>query len=107
MFSHFLRKLVSFAWPSAGLRTVRLGGRKWHLAPGAAAILGPRGPDLDHWIASGKAKIVKDGPRRTVYQITLATRTVYVKHCRVIGIRAWLREVLRPAKARLEFENLR
>lgn len=107
MFSHFLRKLSSLGSSrTAGTRTLRLDGRKWHLAPNAMALFGPGGPDLDRWIASGAAQIVKTGPHRTVYCVALPSGTVYVKHCRINGARAWAREVLRPAKARLEFENL-
>src|SRR5262249_36998016 len=52
-----------------------------------------------------RAEVVKTGPHRTVYRVALPGGTVYVKHCRIMGPRAWAREVLRPAKARLEFEN--
>ena len=51
------------------------------------------------------AEVVKNGPHRTVYRVPLASGTVYVKHCRLNGPRAWAREVMRPPKARLEFEN--
>lgn len=105
MLSHFLRKLTAFR-SASGLRTVRLGGRKWRLGPNAMSVFGPGGPDLDRWIAHGSAAIVKTGPHRTVYRVTLPGGTVYVKHCRIMGPRAWMREALRPAKARLEFENL-
>ena len=107
MFSHFLRKLGSLASAKAdGTRTLQLAGRKWRLAPNATTTLGPAGPDLDRWLADGSAQIVKTGSHRTVYRVALPDGTVYVKHCKINGIRAWAREVLRPAKARLEFENL-
>jgi tRNA A-37 threonylcarbamoyl transferase component Bud32 len=109
MFSHFLRKLGSLGpvVSNTDTRTVRTGGRKWHLTPDATAAFGPDGPDLDRWLADGLAEVVKSGPHRTVYRVTLPGGTVYVKRCRVSGPRAWAREVLRPAKARLEFENAR
>jgi len=106
MFSHFLRKLFSFGRKLAGTQTVRIGSRKWHVARDAMALFGPAGPDLDRWIDNGLAQVVKTGPHRTVYRVALPGGVVYVKHCKVNGIRAWCREVLRPAKARLEFENL-
>lgn len=107
MFSHFLRKVFPFGWRvmSAPTRAVHLGSRLWHLSPDADAVLGPDGPDLDRWLADGRATVIKNGAHRTVYRIGLDTGTVYVKHCRINGPRAWAREVLRPAKARLEFEN--
>ncbi|HEY2910222.1 MAG TPA: lipopolysaccharide kinase InaA family protein [Gemmataceae bacterium] len=107
MFSHFLRKVRLIGSAKADSdRSLRLNGRRWHLAPNAMTILGPKGPDLDRWIASGIAEIVKTGPHRTVYWVRLPGGTLFVKHCRINGFRAWAREVLRPPKARLEFENL-
>jgi tRNA A-37 threonylcarbamoyl transferase component Bud32 len=106
MFSHFLRKIGSLGLGvgSPG-HMVRSGGRRWHLTPEGAELFGNDGPDLDRWIADGTAVIVKTGPHRTVYRVALPDATIYVKHCRIMGPRAWAREVLRPAKARLEFEN--
>ncbi|HXD86128.1 MAG TPA: lipopolysaccharide kinase InaA family protein, partial [Urbifossiella sp.] len=85
---------------------MRLKGRRWHLAPSAMTAFGPKGPDLDRWIASGAAEVVKSGPHRTVYRVQLPGGAMFVKHCRINGLRAWAREVLRPPKAQLEFENL-
>src|SRR5438067_326735 len=107
MFSHFLRKVSPFGWrvTAAPTRTVRTGRWRWHLTPDADAVLGPHAPDPDRWLADGRAEVVKTGPHRTVYRVALPGGTVYLKHCRIGGLRAWAREVLRPAKARLEFEN--
>ncbi len=106
MFSHFLRKIGSLGlgthFPG---RNVRSGGRRWYLTAEGADLFGTDGPDLDRWIADGTAVIVKTGPHRTVYRVALPDATIYLKHCRIMGPRAWAREVLRPAKARLEFEN--
>ena len=41
---------------------------------------------------------MKSGPHRTVYRVALPSGTVYVKHCRINGPRAWAREVMRPAE---------
>ncbi|MBX9585224.1 MAG: hypothetical protein K2X87_33375 [Gemmataceae bacterium] len=98
MLSHFLRKLGSFGRPAG---SVRLGGRRWQLAPDAGGFV----PDLDGWIADGLAEVVKENPYRTVYRVELPGGAVFVKRCRVRGFRAWWREVLRPPKARLEFDN--
>lgn len=107
MFSHFLRKVLPFGWRvSAGpTRTVRAAGRVWHLTADAADVFGPDPPDVAGWVRDGRAEVVKGAAHRTVYRVPLPGGTVYVKHCRVTGPRAWAREVLRPAKARLEFEN--
>jgi tRNA A-37 threonylcarbamoyl transferase component Bud32 len=107
MFSHFLRKVFPFAWrvTTAPTLAVRRGRRVWHLTPDGEALLGPAGPDFDGWLADGSCELVKTGSHRTVYQVRLGDVTVYMKHCRINGPRAWFREVVRPAKARLEFEN--
>jgi serine/threonine protein kinase len=84
---------------------VRAAGRIWHLSSEGESLFGSAGPDFDAWLADGSAEVVKHGSHRTVYRVALASGTVYVKHCRINGPRAWAREVMRPPKARLEFEN--
>jgi tRNA A-37 threonylcarbamoyl transferase component Bud32 len=84
---------------------VRAGGRVWHLSSEGEALFGSAGPDFDAWIADGSAEVVKHGSHRTVYRVALASGVVYVKHCRINGPRALGRELIRPPKARLEFEN--
>jgi serine/threonine protein kinase len=104
MWGDVLRKLGSLLTPPAG-PAVRAAGRVWHLSPQGQALFSTAGPDLDRWLADGTGVVVKHGPHRTVYRVLLAGGTVYVKHCRINGPRARAREVLRPPKARLEFEN--
>ncbi|MBM3978947.1 MAG: hypothetical protein FJ304_01430 [Planctomycetes bacterium] len=100
-----LRKLRSLVAAPAGAR-VRAGGRVWHLSPEGAALFGATGPDYDRWLSDGSAVVVKHGPHRTVYRVALPCgAVVYAKHCRITGPRAWAREVVRPPKAQLEFEN--
>jgi tRNA A-37 threonylcarbamoyl transferase component Bud32 len=103
MWGDVLRKLGSLVTPARP--AVRAGGRAWHLSPEGLRLFGAAGPALDDWLADGIAEVVKHGPHRTVYRVPLAAETVYVKHCRINGPRARAREVLRPPKARLEFEN--
>lgn len=98
MLSHFLRKLGTLVRPDRGIRR---GGWRWQLAPGAGEFV----PDLDRWLADGLAETVKENPYRTVYRVDLPDGAVFVKQSRVSGFRAWWREVLRPPKARLEFDN--
>jgi tRNA A-37 threonylcarbamoyl transferase component Bud32 len=68
-------------------------------------LLGPDGLRLDEWLRAGQAQIVKHGPHRTVYRVTLPEVDCYVKHCRLVGTRAWLREVARGSKARGEYQR--
>ncbi|QDU18860.1 lipopolysaccharide kinase InaA family protein [Urbifossiella limnaea] len=102
MFSHFLRRVGAVRWDIPAAAVVRAAGMKWRLAPGAD--LGGA-PDLSAWVADGSAVVVKSNPYRTIYRVALPGGAVYVKHLRPRGLRAWLREVVRPPKARLEFEN--
>ena len=95
MFSHFLRRIGAVRWAIPAAVVVRAAGRRWRLAPGAAL------PDL----ADGAAVVVKSNPYRTISRGELPGGAVYVKHLRPRGLRAWMREVVRPPKAQLEFEN--
>src|SRR5581483_7545424 len=68
-------------------------------------LLGPEGLRLAEWLNSGLAVIVKHGPHRTVYRVDLPDLHFYVKHFRLHDLRAWLRELVRPSKARMEYER--
>jgi tRNA A-37 threonylcarbamoyl transferase component Bud32 len=95
MLNHFLRRIGAVRWAIPAAAVVRAAGRKWRLAPGADL------PALD----GGAAVVVKSNPYRTISRVELPGGAVYVKHLRPRGLRAWMREVVRPPKARLEFEN--
>jgi tRNA A-37 threonylcarbamoyl transferase component Bud32 len=104
MFVDLFRKLATFT-RSTGLPVVRARGWAWQLTPAGADLFGPDGPDLERWIAGRAVFVVKSNPARTVYRVELPGTTVFVKHCRITGPRAFGREVIRPPKARLEFDN--
>ena len=106
MFANLLRKITNLTRPD-GLPVVRVGGRVWHLSPAGAELFGTQGPVLDRWLTSGSSSVVKSNQARTVYRVLLPSTTVFVKHCKISGARAWGREVIRPPKAQLEFENAR
>lgn len=103
MFSHFLRKLGSLAGRRD--RTVAVGGLVWWVEPAGVELFGAGGPDLVAWEKAGLTEVVKQNLQRTISCVRLPSGTVYVKRCRANTPRSWAREVLRPAKARLEFEN--
>src|SRR5207248_787133 len=98
------RRGVSNGMPSWA--QVTAGGVRWQVVPECRAeLLGPDGLRLDEWLRRGQAAVVKHGPHRTVYRVALAGGTVYIKHYRLADVRAWLRQLVRPPKARMEFER--
>jgi tRNA A-37 threonylcarbamoyl transferase component Bud32 len=80
---------------------------RWQLRRGLESLFGPDGLRLDEWLATGQARVVKHGPHRTVYQVTLPGLDFYLKHNRLADCRAKLRELVRPSKARSEYEHAR
>jgi tRNA A-37 threonylcarbamoyl transferase component Bud32 len=68
-------------------------------------LLGPRGLRLEEWRRAGQVRIIKQGPHRTVYRVVLGGLSFFVKHNRLYDVRAWLRELVRPSKARMEYEH--
>ena len=95
MLSHFLRKLRDTVSPARD--THFDGGYHWHATAAGAAF-------VPHLSGSG-GLVVKENLQRTITRHETPAGAVYVKVCRVNTPRAFARELLRPAKARLEFEN--
>ena len=75
----------------------------WHIEPAWRDRL-PLPPD--ELVRAGPTETIKHGPFRSVYRLRTAALDLHVKHCRPVGIRAWLREWVRPAKALLEFRKI-
>ena len=86
---------------------VEAGGYRWSVAPDLRdPLLGAEGLRLEEWLHSGQAQIVKQGPHRIVYRVALAGgEVVYVKHNLLPDARSWLRQLVRPSKARMEFDR--
>jgi tRNA A-37 threonylcarbamoyl transferase component Bud32 len=86
-------------------------GVRWHLLPALAPLradlFDADGLRLGDWLADGRARVVKQGPHQAVCRVTLPGLDFYLKQYRVPDARAWLRGLLRPSKARLEFERAR
>jgi len=79
---------------------------QWQVTPAYRdLLLSPEGLRLDGWLSSGAAQKVKHGPHRTVYRVDLPGLSFYLKHNRLPNTRAWLRGLLRPSKARLEYDR--
>jgi tRNA A-37 threonylcarbamoyl transferase component Bud32 len=82
------------------------GGLLWEVAADYRdVLLGPDGLRLAEWLEAGQARVIKHGPHRTVYRVSLPEVDCYVKHCRVADGRAWLRECFRPPKAAGEYQR--
>jgi tRNA A-37 threonylcarbamoyl transferase component Bud32 len=80
------------------------GGVRWQIVPGfRERLFGPEGLLLDQWLREGYARVVKHGPHRTVYRVVLPGLDFHLKHFRLHDTRAWLRELVRPSKARMEY----
>src|SRR5438270_7124522 len=81
-----------------------LGDVRWQALPRLGdQLFGPDGLALAQWLRDGQARIVKQGPHRTVYHVHLAGVDFHLKHYPVYDVRAWLRQLVRPSKARTEF----
>lgn len=100
-----VRFLQSFFRRRQSGTAVVSGGYEWHIHPHGLATFGPTAPTIDEWVASGRAGPVKANDQRTVYRVELATGPIYLKQCRVHRPRAWLRDLIRGPKARLEYDN--
>ncbi len=81
------------------------GGMRWQIRPELEPLFGPDGLRLHEWLASGQAHAVKDGPHRMVYHVVLPGLNFYLKHNRQTDRLARLRDLVRPSKARGEYEH--
>ena len=82
------------------------GSIDWSGAQHGEPALDECGQAIEEMLRSGQTQIVKDGPYRTIHRVHLASNDFHVKHCKVRGFRSWMREWLRPAKAKLEYRKL-
>lgn len=82
-------------------------GFRWSLRGDLRArLLDERGLRLPEWLEAGQAHVVKQGPHRIVYRVELPELCFYVKHNFVHDQRAWFRQLVRPSKARIEFDRV-
>ncbi|MFM1800687.1 MAG: hypothetical protein RJA81_39, partial [Planctomycetota bacterium] len=68
-------------------------------------LVGPHGLKWKEWEQAGRLRVVKNGPLRTVYHVDQGTSGLFIKHYRVPGLRAKIRQWLRRGKARNEGEK--
>jgi serine/threonine protein kinase len=85
---------------------VSVGGFRWWLAPNLKHILlGPTGLKLAEWLQAGQARVVKKGPHRIVYRVDLPELHFYVKRNLVADRSSWVRQLIRPSKAQMEYQR--
>ena len=88
------------------LNHIQVGGFRWSVDPALQhSLLDHAGLRLPHWLSAGQAHIVKQGPHRIVYRVELPGLSFYLKHNRVTDTRTWIRQLVRPSKARQEFDR--
>ncbi len=56
---------------------------------------------------AGQAHVVKKGPHRVVYRVELPDLCFYVKRNLMTDRWCWIRQLVRPSKARMEYERAR
>jgi tRNA A-37 threonylcarbamoyl transferase component Bud32 len=79
---------------------------RWFVLPELRdCLLGANGLRLDDWLRDGAARIVKHGPHQSVYHVRLDGLDFHLKQYHVGNVRAWMRSLLRPAKARMECDR--
>jgi tRNA A-37 threonylcarbamoyl transferase component Bud32 len=83
-----------------------LGGVRWQLPPQhCEQLFDADGLRLAEWLADGRARIVKYAPHRTIYRVALNGLSFYLKHYPLADLRGWLRQLVRPSKARTEYQR--
>jgi tRNA A-37 threonylcarbamoyl transferase component Bud32 len=86
---------------------VTAGGIRWHVAPEYhQLLLAKDGLPLASWLREGKATVIKRGPHRQVFRVELPGLSCYVKRNLVPDIKTWLRQLVRPSKARMELDRI-
>lgn len=85
--------------------SLKVGGLHWRFA--GHGVPGLQELNLAEHLKRGTATIIKHGPQRTVYRVQLDGFNIFWKHCRISGPAAFLRQMIRPPKARMEFDRAR
>jgi hypothetical protein len=86
-----------------------IGAVRWQVHPDwRDCLFNEHGLRFTEWRQSGGVETVKQAPHRTVYRIGLpltthhSPLTIFIKHYPLADLRAYLRQTMRPAKARSE-----
>src|SRR5260370_15397820 len=91
---------------ASGMVEIHVAGMRWLIAPEYQdLLLGAEGLRLQECLETGQVVAVKQGPHRAVYRVDLPGLSFYLKHNRVTDLRTWVRQLVRPSKAAMEFER--
>lgn len=84
--------------------TERTFGRwRWWVDPGwCDRLLDEHGLRLEEWRSAGLVEPIKQARHRTVFRVRLGGTAIFIKHYPIYDLRAWLRQLVRPTKARTE-----
>ncbi len=93
--------------------TLERGGFHWQVAPTLAErgdlswLLDANGLRLAEWEAAGGVQVLKRAPHRMLYRVTLPQLDFHLKFYPMNDARALLRQLVRPSKARMEYDRAR
>ena len=84
-------------------------GAAWQAVPELIdhGVIGPDGPPLAEWLATGAAIVIKQAPHCTVYRVVLPGLDFHLKHYHPADARSRARSLLRASKAKSEAERTR
>jgi tRNA A-37 threonylcarbamoyl transferase component Bud32 len=92
--------------PDANVCLTRAGVRWVVVSSFKDLFLDAGGLKLAEWLRDGHATVVKRGPHRMVYRVELPEVSFFVKQNRIPDARSWLRQLIRPAKACMEYRRV-
>jgi tRNA A-37 threonylcarbamoyl transferase component Bud32 len=90
--------------------TLLRNGLRWQVRPelivdGDCPLLDDKGLRLQEWLEAGQARVLKQAPHRTIYRLTLPGLDLHLKYYPLNDLRAVLRQLVRPSKARMEHDR--
>ncbi len=86
-----------------------VGGVRWSLRPDLYErrdeLFDADGLRLNEWLADGRATVLKQANHRALYHVALPELDFHLKRYPAAGVRAWLQHLVRPSRARAEYDR--
>jgi tRNA A-37 threonylcarbamoyl transferase component Bud32 len=99
-------QLTCAAIPTGEMSSGAASAIRWHIHPNAIHLHKELHTlAIDEWLKDGRAHIVKQGPHRVVYRLSLAGETFYLKRHLMPDLLTKVRQWIRPTKAYMEYER--